>query len=434
MLKDFLSIESNSIEDDLKASLKIEAFDLDKEKLNIKIVEQLNPPTINPCEYKGIYTEYKNNTFPLIFEKQIARKENAQNHSYSIILKYKNLNNQNYVIKRSIKQIINLDSAESKEDLEKFIRSNYREYSIKKLYSLFPYCIKPLEINFVYLLNYSYFIIDILMDYGGQTLKDFIDHNSISDHFIFQIFSQLIMAIKYLEIFNIQHNDIKPENIIINLSNENCILKLIDFGVANTVQAITDTEFIEQEGISMIFDSPEKQILFIDKNMMIDPNLCQIYSFGITVLYMLQFFSTIISLSDFQILQKMDTNENSIYLNECLDKFYGMLEKSEIRRKIFIVCRECISSDPNYRLNSKELFFLLQGLELKSIEKIQIEIKSIKDKKYYLRFLKTNQNELFDIIEKISSKIKMQTFIFKSDGNYFESKNKTHYSNYEMLL
>ena len=46
------------------------------------------------------------------------------------------------------------------------------------------------------------------------------------------IFHQLISALSFCKELNVAHRDIKPDNIMVNMSDPRCPTKLIDFGFA----------------------------------------------------------------------------------------------------------------------------------------------------------------------------------------------------------
>lgn len=54
----------------------------------------------------------------------------------------------------------------------------------------------------------------------GITLRDFIDNhtNRLNRHVIFDLFGQLMTALKHIHANGLVHRDIKPENIFVNLT------------------------------------------------------------------------------------------------------------------------------------------------------------------------------------------------------------------------
>lgn len=75
--------------------------------------------------------------------------------------------------------------------------------------------------------------IEILMEYGGETLEEYI--KKISKKEIMPIIRQTIEAFACLESRGIFHSDIKPKNIVM----KNGIVKIIDFGVSRDLKTQT---------------------------------------------------------------------------------------------------------------------------------------------------------------------------------------------------
>jgi eukaryotic translation initiation factor 2-alpha kinase 4 len=76
----------------------------------------------------------------------------------------------------------------------------------------------------------------ILMEYAeGETLREFIDttHATLSRKVIFDLFIQLMNALKHIHANGLVHRDIKPENIFINRKTGQ--LQVGDFGLAKNL-------------------------------------------------------------------------------------------------------------------------------------------------------------------------------------------------------
>lgn len=76
----------------------------------------------------------------------------------------------------------------------------------------------------------------ILMQYAeGYTLRDHIDKSALglSRVIIFDLFVQLMTALKYIHSNNLIHRDIKPENIFVDPKTGK--LRVGDFGLAKTL-------------------------------------------------------------------------------------------------------------------------------------------------------------------------------------------------------
>ena len=110
----------------------------------------------------------------------------------------------------------------------------------------------------------------IVMEYCSLgSLREMMRKDQITSTFIWKWLSQLTEAFQLVHEKGIVHHDIKPDNI---LFNEDRILKITDFGVANTA------------GGTMPYMSPE--VLYWDKNAIKDPRV-DIYALGVTLLELL---------------------------------------------------------------------------------------------------------------------------------------------------
>ena len=69
------------------------------------------------------------------------------------------------------------------------------------------------------------------MEYAeGITLRDYMDKQQLSRKLIFDLFTQLMTALKHIHSNGLIHRDIKPENIFIN--EETKRIQVGDFGLA----------------------------------------------------------------------------------------------------------------------------------------------------------------------------------------------------------
>lgn len=102
-------------------------------------------------------------------------------------------------------------------------KRTYRELKLLKhlrhenVISLSDIFISPLED--------IYFVTELL----GTDLHQLLQSRPLSKQFIKYFFYQIMRALKYVHSANVVHRDLKPSNILIN---ENCDLKICDFGLA----------------------------------------------------------------------------------------------------------------------------------------------------------------------------------------------------------
>lgn len=79
----------------------------------------------------------------------------------------------------------------------------------------------------------------ILMEYtDGETLRDIIDKSPayLSRQMVFNLFTQLMTALKQIHGQGLVHRDIKPENIFVNRKTHR--LQVGDFGLAKSLKVV----------------------------------------------------------------------------------------------------------------------------------------------------------------------------------------------------
>ena len=82
----------------------------------------------------------------------------------------------------------------------------------------------------------------VVMEYAESDLKKIIKSNiNLEMLHIQTIIYNLLCSIKYLHESNVLHRDLKPANVLIN---EDCTVKLCDYGLARSISGIESADVI----------------------------------------------------------------------------------------------------------------------------------------------------------------------------------------------
>lgn len=183
----------------------------------------------------------------------------------------------------------------------------------------------------------------IVMDYlSGKTLATILkDEGKLSFPDFFLYFKQLLAGIEHAHEHNIVHRDIKPSNIIICSDNEIKNAVLIDFGLAKSIDA--DSQSSTKTGLLMgsaAYMSPEQ----CRGDKQIDQR-SDIYSFGSVMAESLLGSAPFTGGSELEIMSK--------HL-EITEKRLGFLKR--LPQSLSKIIRKCLEKDPNNRYaNAAEL-------------------------------------------------------------------------------
>ena len=140
----------------------------------------------------------------------------------------------------------------------------------------------------------------IIMEYAEKELFSYIvSNNYLSEKEASNFYIQILSVIEYIHNNKIVHRDLKPENIL--LSNDNKILKIIDFGLANNY----NDNLLETQCGSLCYSAPEMILGKKYKGIDID-----IWSSGIILFAMVSGF-----------LPFDDENDENIYKKVAEGKF-----------------------------------------------------------------------------------------------------------------
>ena len=341
-----------------------------------------------------------------------------------------------YIIKKCwINYYSKTSNKKLREEAESFINQKYNEYVNMKIFANCPFSVIPLDFQLTYIDNEgdnqsSFLVTETLMTYGGEPLKKGnLSEDKILEE-ICEIFDQVAKAANVFECLNLEHNDLKPGNILFerakNLDGKVVIkVRVIDFDIGKQ-KSITQTKKNCESimGYSPTYVSPEiyQYINKIGSQKKFDSFKSQVYSIGLVILKLFG--------PDFLLTSNFDSNykvnkENHKKLFEEIHKF---MEKSKFPKgetdlfpKIMQIILYCISYNPEERPSANQLLTLLFKIMDKTI--------TIKD----IQYKYTNiMNELIG-----EKKIELSTLVntLKSSGItkvYEEEEKETKHLNYNL--
>lgn len=171
-------------------------------------------------------------------------------------------------------------------------------------------------------LNAYYYIMELL---EGETIFSYLEDKDLSIEEFSRISYQILSGLNYLHTNNIIHYNIKPENIFIQKSGDDHIVKILDFGLAELVMS-KDQPRVRKGTIAYM--APE---MFIDVNL-ISPKI-DLYAFGLTML-------------------------NSILHKEPKISSFSFSKINEVHRKLIIWNNEQLKKIPNKKTRTFLSHFL----------------------------------------------------------------------------
>ncbi|KAI9596730.1 kinase-like domain-containing protein [Syncephalis fuscata] len=124
--------------------------------------------------------------------------------------------------------------------------------------------------------------------YGGNTtLRDALSKASWADKakYLPVIANQMLQGLAYMHRVGVAHNDIKPDNVLVQISGNNVMTTLIDYdlGLDIRVPVIHLNKPVVIKGMTMGFRAPEAQI----PNAMVDASKSDSWSVGASIYNML---------------------------------------------------------------------------------------------------------------------------------------------------
>ena len=235
-------------------------------------------------------------------------------------------------------------------------------------------------------------IFNLVYNYYPITLYDYIKKNNFDTRLnVFNSFcKQLLSAVYHIHSNNIIHTDIKNDNILVNLSNNDFQIKLIDFGTSYVEDYSLKVKYVSTYTIR----APE--VYNIDANY---TNKIDIWSCGVTI-FTFYYSKNVIeinpNLSEF----------SSQRLNQAID-FYNDLDNNIKDKKLLKLLSKMIEIDPIERYDIYEIIELYENLN-----------NTIIYTNYFIKYpkLKSRQNKiLYDFNTYVISRI---TDIYIKNLNY----------------
>ena len=286
------------------------------------------------------------------------------------------------------------------ENLEKgfrWLEKQYNDYEDNYLLAMSEHFQDVLDFKVVYLSHQNILLAEVIQEYGGISLSEFTQRNiSFCCAFVHQMKDILC----YQQYLLICQNDLKPDNIIVNiLPNEHFLIKIIDFDICeNLVFTDLKTNVLKLRGYSPIYVSPEifcfaKKVPFVNsKNEEIDIWKSQIYSFGMILLDLVGFFS-----------KKMEKSKVDDYKlsSDAHNKFIDLIHEFKLTqddiiiRKILTIAKIALTYNPIDRPSGWEFSYICDHFEKMTENQIQLSYDCILvERKFDPGFTKKYRTEL----------------------------------------
>lgn len=251
------------------------------------------------------------------------------------------LANHIYLTKKIILKTLNTQQLKDQTILHRFKRE------AKILAKLeHPNIIKVLDFGtekeFFYL-SFEYF--------EGKSLREYLKYKLPNQEEFIKIITQILLGLSYAHHQKIIHRDLKPENILIN---ENCDIKVADFGLA---LAENEIQITQQESIvgTPSYMSPE-QI----RGEILD-NRTDIFSFGIIAYELLTGVNPFIG-------KDVTSTINNILFIENEKILESIKNKDEEFTKII---RKCLEKKKENRFQSVDEILKILGIKKENLQSVQ---------------------------------------------------------------
>ena len=207
-----------------------------------------------------------------------------------------------------------------------------------------PYSVKPIDFGIAYLIKKKTIVTELLLEFGGHSLNYYIVHPELTIEKIYEILLQITEGLKYMELFKIEHNDIKACNILLDFIMGMPVIKFIDFDAAKK-QSFTDLRSTQKgipgyTGVYMAQELFQAKVKRIINSSLYRPFKCQVYSLGILILHLFHFLPFQERMNEFDQLYKGSIKD----YNSFLDRFrnYSMSRYDPLTQRILRIVEICL--------------------------------------------------------------------------------------------
>ena len=379
----FPSKEDDKIDDDEEHPHYVNLYKLNKPYIAIYI----SPSEIKLPETLLPFYDFEAEVGDLELVKDI---KNNEAEAIQVLLFVSKVSGKKYVLKR----FYHYFDSNTKDEIQRqkieneFLSKKFNEFGLMKLFSACPYSANPIEFAIILIEKINYIATEFLMDYAGEPLSKFVPFKTSIE--LFDIVDQIVKALKFLETYRIEHNDIKIENILVDVINNYKIIRIIDFDIGhNQSFTLKTNKGTGIRGYTNGYYAPEVFKAYQKKqnnpenkeDTEISPWKAQIFSFGIVLLHFFGFFPKM----DFKDLDSMKESEEKykVFLTK-VEEEYKLITDDKIKTNLLKIIQISLSFDPNERLNARELTRLIENLDKKELLTIEKEYQDIKATRHHV--------------------------------------------------
>ena len=123
----------------------------------------------------------------------------------------------------------------------------------------------------------------LIMEYASKgSLRDYLDNekdNPLPKEEVLNLVYDIVNGMKYIYSKNVEHRDLKTDNVLLDTYQGNLVAKVCDFGLSKADALITSASSKSSKVGTPAWQSPEE----LDDEDVVDDEKCDVYSFGITI-------------------------------------------------------------------------------------------------------------------------------------------------------